>query len=141
MSLGYPTGIFTCHIVGFAPSDGIFTFSIRIFVFSPLSSALIINSSQNLFFMPQKDFTITNQLGIHARPAAQFVKIANTFPCEIRVEKDDDEVDGKSILGLMMLAAGHGSVISVTTEGEQADTALGALGELIARDFEEMASA
>ena len=92
-------------------------------------------------FMPQKDFTITNQLGIHARPAAQFVKIANTFPCDIRVEKDDDEVDGKSILGLMMLAAGHGSVISVTTEGEQADEALEALGELITRDFEEVSTA
>ncbi|MDA7880688.1 HPr family phosphocarrier protein [Akkermansiaceae bacterium] len=91
--------------------------------------------------MPQKDFTITNQLGIHARPAAQFVKIANTFPCDIRVEKDDDEVDGKSILGLMMLAAGHGSVISVTTEGEQEDEALAALGELITRDFEEVSAA
>ena len=91
--------------------------------------------------MPQKDFTITNALGIHARPAAQFVKIANTFPCEITVEKDDDEVDGKSILGLMMLAAGHGSVISVTTEGDQADEALKALGELIARDFEEVSPA
>lgn len=90
--------------------------------------------------MPQKDFTITNKLGIHARPAAQFVKIANTFPCEITVEKDDDEVDGKSILGLMMLAAGHGSVISVTTEGEKADEAMAALGELITRDFEEVAS-
>lgn len=90
--------------------------------------------------MPQKDFTITNKLGIHARPAAQFVKIANTFPCEVTVEKDDDEVDGKSILGLMMLAAGHGSVIRVSTEGDQADVAMKALGELIARDFEEVAS-
>lgn len=87
--------------------------------------------------MPQKEFTITNKLGIHARPAAQFVKIANNYPCDIRVEKDDDEVDGKSILGLMMLAAGHGSMISVSAEGEQADEALTALGELIARDFEE----
>lgn len=91
--------------------------------------------------MPQKEFTITNKLGIHARPAAQFVKIANTFPCEISVEKDDDEVDGKSILGLMMLAAGHGSKITVETSGEQADEALTALGELIERDFEETASA
>ena len=91
--------------------------------------------------MPPQDFTITNSLGIHARPAAQFVKIANTFPCEITVEKDDDEVDGKSILGLMMLAAGHGSVIRVTTEGDQAEAAMKALGELIARDFEEVASA
>jgi phosphocarrier protein len=64
-------------------------------------------------------------------PPAQFVKIANSFPCDIRVEKDDDEVDGKSILGLMMLAAGHGSVISVTTEGDQENEALAALGDLI----------
>lgn len=87
--------------------------------------------------MPRKEYTITNKLGIHARPAAQFVKIANRFPCEIRVEKDDDEVDGKSILGLMMLAAGHGSVIEVSTDGEDAEAALEALGALIQRDFEE----
>lgn len=91
--------------------------------------------------MPRKDFTITNQLGIHARPAAQFVKIANSFPCNIRVEKDDDEVDGKSILGLMMLAAGHGSVITVTTEGDQENEALAALGDLIEKDFEESTTA
>ena len=91
--------------------------------------------------MPQKDFTITNKLGIHARPAAQFVKVANTFSCEIRVEKDDDEVDGKSILGLMMLAAGHGSIISITAEGEDEDRALEQLGELISRDFEEAPAA
>jgi phosphocarrier protein len=53
------------------------------------------------------------------------------------VEKDDDEVDGKSILGLMMLAAGHGSVILVSAEGEQAEEAITALGELISRNFEE----
>lgn len=91
--------------------------------------------------MPRKDFTITNQLGIHARSAAQFVKIANSFPCDIRVEKDDDEVDGKSILGLMMLAAGHGSVITVTTEGDQENEALAALGDLIEKDFEESTTA
>lgn len=91
--------------------------------------------------MPRKDFTITNQLGIHARPAAQFVKIANSFPCDIRVEKDDDEIDGKSILGLMMLAAGHGSVITVTTEGDQENEALAALGDLIEKDFEESTTA
>ena len=91
--------------------------------------------------MPRKDFTITNQLGIHARPAAQFVKIANSFPCDIRVEKDDDEVDGKSILGLMMLAAGHGSEISVSTEADQENEALAALGDLIGKDFEERATA
>lgn len=87
--------------------------------------------------MPRREYTITNKLGIHARPAAQFVKTANRYQCEIRVEKDDDEVDGKSILGLMMLAAGHGSVIEVSAEGEDAEAALEALGTLVSRDFEE----
>lgn len=84
-----------------------------------------------------KELTILNKLGIHARPAAQFVKIASAFSCEIRVEKDGEEVDGKSIMGLMMLAAGHGSVITVTTEGDDADGALEAIEQLVARHFEE----
>jgi phosphotransferase system HPr (HPr) family protein len=87
--------------------------------------------------MAKKDFTILNKLGIHARPAAQFVKLANRFQSDIFVEKDGEEVDGKSIMGLMMLAAGHGSVISVSTEGIDADTAMEAIGDLIARKFEE----
>ena len=58
--------------------------------------------------MPSKEITVSNKLGIHARPAAQFVKMASEFKAEIRVEKDGEEVDGKSIMGLMMLAAGHG---------------------------------
>lgn len=87
--------------------------------------------------MPTKEFTITNKLGIHARPAAQFVKTANGYEADITVEKDGEEVDGKSIMGLMMLAAGHGSILTITTEGADADEALKALGELIARDFEE----
>jgi phosphotransferase system HPr (HPr) family protein len=87
--------------------------------------------------MPKKDFTILNKLGIHARPAAQFVKTANRFQSDICVEKDGEEVDGKSIMGLMMLAAGHGSVISVNAEGADADLAIEAIGELIARKFEE----
>jgi phosphotransferase system HPr (HPr) family protein len=87
--------------------------------------------------MPRKDFTIRNKLGIHARPAAQFVKTANRFDAEISVEKDGEEVDGKSIMGLMMLAAGHGSVISVCAEGSDADAAMAAIGELIDRKFEE----
>jgi phosphocarrier protein len=87
--------------------------------------------------MAKKDFTILNKLGIHARPAAQFVKTANRFQSDIFVEKDGEEVDGKSIMGLMMLAAGHGSVISVNAEGADADAALAAIGELIERKFEE----
>lgn len=87
--------------------------------------------------MAQQEFTIQNKLGIHARPAAQFVKMASRFSSEIRVEKDGEEVDGKSIMGLMMLAAGHGSVITVAAEGDDADQAIEALGELIQRRFEE----
>jgi phosphocarrier protein len=87
--------------------------------------------------MAQKDFTILNKLGIHARPAAQFVKTANRFQADIFVEKDGEEIDGKSIMGLMMLAAGHGSIISVSTEGLDADAALAAIEDLILRKFEE----
>jgi len=87
--------------------------------------------------MPTREFTVTNKLGIHARPAAQFVKTASTFSCDIHVEKDDEQADGKSIMGLMMLAAGHGSILTITTDGVDADTALEALGNLIARNFEE----
>ncbi len=87
--------------------------------------------------MAQREFTIQNKLGIHARPAAQFVKTASKFTSEIRVEKDGEEVDGKSIMGLMMLAAGHGSVIIVAAEGDDAETALDALGQLIEGKFEE----
>jgi len=87
--------------------------------------------------MAKKDFTILNKLGIHARPAAQFVKTANRFKADVFVEKDGEEVDGKSIMGLMMLAAGHGSVISISADGVDADAALEALGDLIQRKFEE----
>ena len=84
-----------------------------------------------------RDLTIQNKLGIHARPAAQFVKIANRFNCDVRVEKDGEEVEGKSIMGLMMLAAGHGSVITVTTDGADEEAAMNALNDLIDRKFEE----
>lgn len=87
--------------------------------------------------MAQREFTIQNKLGIHARPAAQFVKTASKFAAEIRVEKDGEEVDGKSIMGLMMLAAGHGSVITVAAEGEDESAAIEALADLIGRKFEE----
>ena len=87
--------------------------------------------------MPTQEFTITNKLGIHARPAAQFVKTANGYDAGITVEKDGEEIDGKSIMGLMMLAAGHGSMLTITTEGNDADELLKAVGDLIARNFEE----
>jgi len=84
-----------------------------------------------------REFTIQNKLGIHARPAAQFVRTASRYQCEVRVEKDGEEVDGKSIMGLMMLAAGHGSVIIVSAEGTDAAQALDALADLVGRKFEE----
>jgi phosphocarrier protein len=87
--------------------------------------------------MAQREFQIQNKLGIHARPAAQFVKTASKFTSEIRVEKDGEEVDGKSIMGLMMLAAGHGSTITVIVEGDDAETAMTAIAGLIERKFEE----
>lgn len=84
-----------------------------------------------------RTFTVTNKLGIHARPAAQFVKIASRFDSEIRVGKDGEEIDGKSIMGLMMLAAGHGSSLEVSAEGSDASDALNALEELMKSNFEE----
>jgi phosphotransferase system HPr (HPr) family protein len=88
--------------------------------------------------MPSKELTISNKLGIHARPAAQFVKMASQFDSEIRVEKDGEEVDGKSIMGLMMLAAGHGSILTLNAEGADAEEALNALEALVIRNFEEI---
>ena len=88
--------------------------------------------------MPTKELTISNKLGIHARPAAQFVKTASKFEADIRVEKDGEEVDGKSIMGLMMLAAGHGSVVNIAAEGADAEDALKALEDLVVRNFEEI---
>ncbi|MEI7909887.1 MAG: HPr family phosphocarrier protein [Verrucomicrobiota bacterium] len=87
--------------------------------------------------MVKQDFTILNKLGIHARPAAQFVKIANRYQADIFVERDGEEIDGKSIMGVMMLAAGHGSVITVTAEGSDESAAMAAIGDLIQRKFEE----
>ncbi|MCX6875038.1 MAG: HPr family phosphocarrier protein [Verrucomicrobia bacterium] len=87
--------------------------------------------------MVKTDFTILNKLGIHARPAAQFVKIANRYQADIFVEKDGEEIDGKSIMGLMMLAAGHGSIITVTAQGTDENAAIVAIGALIDRKFEE----
>jgi phosphocarrier protein len=88
--------------------------------------------------MTSKELTISNKLGIHARPAAQFVKTASKFEADIRVEKDGEEVNGKSIMGLMMLAAGHGSVIKIIVEGSDAQDAMKSLEDLVNRNFEEV---
>jgi phosphocarrier protein len=84
-----------------------------------------------------KEFLVSNKLGIHARPAAMFVKVANRFACEIFVEKDGEKVNGKSIMGLMMLAAGPGSKLKVHAEGNDASQALVELEILLKRKFDE----
>ncbi|MDR2462829.1 MAG: HPr family phosphocarrier protein [Verrucomicrobiales bacterium] len=84
-----------------------------------------------------KELVILNKLGLHARPAAMFVRIANRFPCELTVEKDGEEVNGKSIMGLMMLAAGCGSHLKVTASGEGAEQAVKEIDDLIKRKFDE----
>ena len=84
-----------------------------------------------------KELTIINKSGIHARPAAMFVKIANRFGSDIFVEKDGERINGKSIMGLMLLAAGCGSRLKVTVTGADAADMVKALEELIARKFDE----
>ena len=87
--------------------------------------------------MPNREVTVNNKLGIHARPAAQFVKTASGFTCQITVEKDEEEVDGKSIMGLMMLAAGNGSILNIVADGDDAEPALDALEGLVQANFNE----
>src|SRR5437667_3953419 len=84
-----------------------------------------------------KDFTVINRLGLHARPSAMFVKVCSRHKAEVWVEKDGEQVNGKSIMGLMMLAAGHGSKLRVTCEGSDAERALREIEELIQRRFDE----
>jgi phosphocarrier protein HPr len=84
-----------------------------------------------------KEFLVSNKLGIHARPAAMFVKVANRFSCDILVEKDGETVNGKSIMGLMMLAAGPGSKLKVHADGHDALQALVELESLVKAKFNE----
>jgi phosphocarrier protein len=87
--------------------------------------------------MPERRVTIINKLGLHARAAAKLVATASRFPAHIRVEKDNREVNAKSIMGIMMLAAGKGSDLVLHADGEGAEEALSALEELIANRFDE----
>ncbi len=88
--------------------------------------------------MPACEITIINKLGLHARAAAKFVGVAGRFPCLVRVGRAPESfVDGKSIMQVMMLAAGKGTIIHLHTEGEQDDQALDALIELINNYFDE----
>jgi phosphocarrier protein len=87
--------------------------------------------------MPERTVQIVNKNGLHARPAAEIVKLAAKYQSEITVVKDDLDVNGKSIMGVMMLAAEHGSSITFRAEGPDAEQALDALATLVANKFGE----
>ena len=85
----------------------------------------------------EKEITIINRLGLHARPAAMFVRIATRYRSEVWVEKEGEQINGKSIMGLMMLAAGQGSKLTIRCEGADADKVMEELEELIQQKFNE----
>jgi phosphocarrier protein len=85
----------------------------------------------------EKEITIINRLGLHARPAAMFVRITSRYRSEVWVEKEGEQINGKSIMGLMMLAAGQGSKLTIRCEGPDADKVMEELEELIQQKFNE----
>jgi len=87
--------------------------------------------------MPRAEAEITNKLGLHARASARLTQLAGSFPCEVWMEKNGRRINAKSIMGVMMLAAGKGSTVTVDCEGERAEEALKALLALIADKFGE----
>ncbi|MDH5714518.1 MAG: HPr family phosphocarrier protein [Candidatus Aminicenantes bacterium] len=87
--------------------------------------------------MVSKEVVIRNELGLHARAAAKFVNLANRFASAIRVSRDTLTVDGKSIMGVLLLAATCGTALTLTAEGEDEQKAIAALSKLVERDFKE----
>ena len=87
--------------------------------------------------MKRKEVEIKNKLGLHARPASMVVKLAGKYQSEIQLVKEDTEINAKSILGVMMLAAGPGQKVTITADGEDEEEAVQALGELIESGFGE----
>ena len=87
--------------------------------------------------MLDKTVTIRNKLGLHARAAVKFVNLANRFGASVKIVKDGDEIDGKSILGILTLAATQGTTIRLVTAGKDEEAAMTALVELIANRFDE----
>jgi phosphocarrier protein HPr len=87
--------------------------------------------------MISRDYIINNKLGLHARPSAQLTQTASRFASDIHISRADRRVNAKSIMGVMMLAAGQGSTVTVEAEGEDAEQAVEAIGHLIAGGFGE----
>ena len=84
-----------------------------------------------------KELLVQNKMGIHARPAAMIVRITNKFKADVFVEKDEEQVNGKSIMGLMMLAAGPGCKLTINCSGADAHAALSEIETLLKRKFDE----
>lgn len=87
--------------------------------------------------MLKREITIVNKLGLHARAAAKFVTLASRFAADIRLRRGNREVNGKSIMGVMMLAAGKGTLLEIQASGEDAEAALTALETLVSQRFGE----
>jgi phosphocarrier protein len=85
----------------------------------------------------EKDCTVRNKMGLHARPAAKLVQAANKFRCEVTLTKDGQDVNAKSIMGVLMLAAAQGTQVHVKAEGENADAAVAAIAALFDKGFDE----
>ena len=85
----------------------------------------------------EREVKVRNKLGMHARAAVKFVQISNTFKSEVKVVKDDQEANGKSIMGLLTLVAAHGVTMTVVCDGDDAEAAVAALAELVATGFGE----
>ena len=87
--------------------------------------------------MARADVEITNKLGLHARASAKLTQVASSFKCEVWLSRSGRRVNAKSIMGVMMLAAGKGASVTIEAEGEDAEAALAALQKLIADKFDE----
>ena len=87
--------------------------------------------------MTSRSVTVVNQLGMHARAAAKFVHLATRYQARVRVARDAREMDGKSIMGILLLAAARGSTITISADGEDADDAVSALVALVQSGFGE----
>ena len=87
--------------------------------------------------MPERSVIIVNKLGLHARAASKFVNLASRYHCEIEIERDSRRVNGKSIMGVMMLAASKGTTVTIYADGEDAEEGLDALEALVKEGFGE----
>jgi phosphocarrier protein len=82
-------------------------------------------------------FTVVNQLGLHARAATKLVQLASKFPCDVEITREDQSANGKSVMGVLLLCGSKGTVLDVSASGERAEECVKAIGELIAAKFGE----